>query len=463
MSKFDITTSIFYKWRYYIGYSFVALILLSVLTIAAFFIPAGISPAEHASIITSSQLEISQLWHNTPIDAPYYLLQNLTLHFFGVTLLGIKLPSIILGIATAAGIIFLLRRWFSKNVSVLAALIAVVTGQFLFLAQQGSSDILYIFWPTIVLLLATLVAKRARFRTLWKYLFFIAAALSLYTPLSIYVLIALGSAILLHPHLRYLIRRLSRIKLAAGFVASILIVTPLILTILSNPRMGLTLLGVPSSWPNLLENLSQLAHQYFNFLSPGDGTMLLPIFGLGSMLIIAFGLYRLIKTRDTVRGYLVLTSLILLLIVQIFNPVFISITFVPFLLLLATGLEGILSSWYGIFIAGLIPLVVLVGTMVIFGLERYSYSYRYTPEVVQNFSQDILNIPREASPLVVTEGQAPLYNAIKAYEPSLLVTTEYPEDGAYATTAAARNPDSTPYKVITDSASKNAARFYIYK
>jgi hypothetical protein len=101
--------------------------------------------------------------------------------------------------------------------------------------------------------------------------------------------------------------------------------------------------------------------------------------------------------------------------------------------------------------------------MVIFGLERYSYSYRYTPEVVQNFSQDILNIPREASPLVVTEGQAPLYNAIKAYEPSLLVTTEYPEDGAYATTAAARNPDSTPYKVITDSASKNAARFYIYK
>ncbi len=469
MSKIDITTSLLYRWRYQIGYTIILILLVSLLAVAGFLIPNGLTEQELKGIITSSQLVPSELWHNTPFNAPFYLLQHVTLSLFGVTLIGIKLPSLLLALITAICMVLLLRRWFTPGIAVLASLLAITTGQFLFLAQQGTVGILYLFWPTVLLLLATLVAKRVRYSTVWKILFFIVAALSLYTPLSIYVLIALGSAIALHPHLRYIVRRLSRMRIIIGIVVALALITPLVLTIIREPSMLLTLLGIPNEWTGLLANISELARQYFGFLSLGDKSIMLPLFGLGSALIITYGLYRLVRSRETVQSYVILAWLVLLLPVLIMNPVFISIMFVPLLLLLATGLEGILRNWYGIFprnpyarIAGLLPLIVLVSSMVLFGLERYGYGYRYAPDIVQNFSRDILIIP-DTSVLVVTDDELPLYQALSRYGSGISVTTKQPSQGAYAITAAAYTGKKIPATVVTTERIDDAARFYVYK
>lgn len=470
MSKIDITSSFLYRRRYWIGHSLIAIALISLISVSAFLIPSGLTEQAHTSIITSSQLDVPKLWHTAPLNAPFYLAQHAVLSIFGVTLLGVKLLSIILGLITAFCMILLLRHWFSHGVAVLASLLAVTTGQFLFLTQQGTISVLYLFWPVVLLLLATLVAKRAKFHGAWKVLFFLSAALSLYTPLSIYVLIALSSAIMLHPHLRYIIKKLPRMRIALSAGAGLVLLAPLLITIVKDPSVGLRLLGVPSEWPaSLLANLGELAGHYFGFLSLGNQSVMLPVFGFGSMLIILYGLYRSIRTFETVQSYVILAWIVLLFPVLVINPAFTSIMFVPLLLLLATGLERILGTWYGIFpfnpyarVAGLIPLVVLVGGLVLFGLERYGYGYRYAPEVVQNFSHDVLIIPKVPT-LVVTDKERPLYDAVAQYNNNLTVTTTTPSTGPYAMTADAYTGKKIPNRLVTTGAADNAARFYVYK
>ena len=470
MSKIDITSSFLYRRRYWIGHSLIAIALISLISVSAFLIPSGLTEQAHASIVTSSQLDISQMWRTAPLDAPFYLAQHAVLSIFGVSLLGVKLLSIILGLITAFCMILLLRHWFSHGIAVLASLLAVTTGQFLFLTQQGTVSVLYLFWPVILLLLATLVAKRTKFHGVWKILFFLSAALSLYTPLSIYVLIALGSAIMLHPHLRYIVKKLPRVRLAVAAGIGLVILTPLVLTIIANPSVALRLLGIPSEWPpSLLANLHELAGHYFGFLSLGNQSIMLPVFGFGSMLIILYGLYQSIRTFETVQSYVILAWIVLLFPVLVINPGFTSIMFVPLLLLLATGLERILGTWYGIFpynpyarVAGLIPLVVLVGGLVLFGLERYGYGYRYAPEIVQNFSHDALIIPKVPT-LVVSDEERPLFEAVARFNGDFKVVTSAPDSGSYAVTAKAYNGKKIPYQLVTTSANNNAARFYIYK
>lgn len=470
MSKIDITSSFLYRRRYWIGHSLIAIALISLISVSAFLIPSGLTEQALNGIVTSSQVNVSQIWHNAPLHAPYYLAQHGILSLFGVSILGIKLLSIILGLITAVCMMLLLRQWFSHGIAVLASLLAVTTGQFMFLTQQGTTSVLYLFWPVVLLLLATLVAKRARFHAVWKILFFISAALSLYTPLSLYVLIALASAILLHPHLRYIVKKLPKLRLAMGTAIALAVVTPLIITGIKDPTVFLRLLGIPSEWPSSITgNLNELASQYFGFLSLGNQSIMLPVFGLGSMLIILFGLYRSIRTYETVQSYVILAWLVLLFPVLVINPQFISIMFVPLLLLLATGLQRILSTWYRIFpfnpyarVAGLIPLVVLVGGLVLFGLERYGYGYRYAPEIVKNFSHDVLIIP-DVPTLVVAKDQQELYSAVASYGGHFTITTTAPTTGSYAVTAAAYDDNRIPNHIVTTGAASDAARFYVYK
>lgn len=333
----DMTTSFLYRWRYWFGYGAIGLLLAVVLYVAGVIVPGALTDAELRSIVASSTISEAGLT-SMPINAPYYALLHLSLSVFGVTLLGVKLPSLILGFLTAVMMLLLLRRWFSPGVAVLASVVAITTGQFLFVAQQGATSVLYLFWPTLLLLLATLVAKRVRWSSTWKILFFISAALSLYTPLSLYVLIALGSAIVLHPHLRYLVRRLSRLRLAGGMLVAAILLVPLVLTSVQHPSFLLELLGIPTAWPDLWANLQNLAGQYLGFMSLGTGSILLPIFGMSSMLMILFGLYRLVRSYTDVQSYVILAWLICLLPVLILSPGYVSIMFVPLLLLLASSL-----------------------------------------------------------------------------------------------------------------------------
>lgn len=485
MGKLLVTDFTTYKYRYQIGYGLILLVLITLLVVAGLYVPGGLSDAEMKSTVISSSLATANLASFTIIDLPYHLLQNASLSIFGITTFSIKLPSLLLGFVSAIGMFLLLRRWFKHNIAVIASSLTIATGQFLFVSQNGTPSIMFIFWSIYLLLVAMLVVRNARHGTLWTFAFFIGAALSLYTPLSAYVLLAIGSAALLHPHLRFMLRRLSKLKFAAAGLVSIVLLIPLIYGIYKNPSLGLELLGIPTVWPNLGSNLSQLVTHYFDVISPTSGIIMTPIFSFGSIALIILGLFHIISARHTARSYIISVWGLLLIPILLINPSFVSITFVPLVLLLATGVQTLLHQWYRLFpknpyarIVGLLPLTILVGGLLLSGIERYMYGYHYDPGTVTSFSRDLRILNQELSKrsgditLVSSKEHEPFYQAVASNTKqhknvSLRVTTAAP---ATASTIVVERSQHTKTKVslplqkiLTDTRSKDADRFYLYK
>lgn len=474
MAIINFSTFSLYRWRYIIGYGVVGLFLAGLLLFAGLFLPGGLSQDEMQSVVASDSLHITDFSSFAQLDLPYLLLQNASLHLFGATTFSIKLPSLILALFTALGMIFLLRRWFSHNIAVLGSFIAITTGQFLFIAQNGTAGILYIFWPTLLLLLGTLISRSKKQAFIWKVLFFIAIALSLYTPLSIYPVLAIIIATALHPHLRNIVRNLSKIKLAGALVVGLILLLPLGYGIIQDPSLGLRLLGVPSESPNISSNVAQLLKQYLDFWTPSTTSLMTPVFGLGSLLLIAFGLYRLIRRRETTQSYLIISWILCLIPVLIINPSFTSVTFLPLMLLLTSGLQGLIGYWYRLFprnpyarIAGLIPLIVLVAGLVVSGLDRYAYGYFYQPSTASHFSKDLSLLPAKTTLLVVGDDEQPFYTAVSHSRDDLNVSSQ-PSGGSFVATHEAYHDHSgfkgyTVESIITSGSSEDSDRFYLYK
>ncbi|MFZ1302195.1 MAG: glycosyltransferase family 39 protein [Candidatus Microsaccharimonas sp.] len=472
MATLDFSNYSIYRWRYIIGYSIIGLLLTGVFVFIGFFLPGGLSTQEMASAVQSASLSFSDPATLAIPNLPYYALQSLIFTLFGISIFTIKLPSLILAMLSAVGFILLLRRWFKPNIAVLASLIAITTGQFLFIAQQGTPEILYLFWPIVLLLLGTQITRVHKARFLWKILFAISAALSLYTPLSIYPLVAIALATVLHPHLRNAVRRLSKPRLVAVTILFLLLIAPLVYGIVLNPQLGLTLLGVPATWPpDLVTNIQTVVWQYFVFWEPNVGTLMTPVFGLGSAILILLGAYRIIRTRETTRSYLIIIWIICLTPVLLFNPTFTSVTFVPSMLLLAAGLTSLIGYWYRLFpfnpyarITGLIPLIILVFALSISGLARYVYGYHYSPNQASLFSKDLALLPKDTRELIVSNDERAFYTAVAKYRDDLKIV-ELPSGNTFVMTRTARtNFDNYQiYRIITNGYTNESDRLYVYK
>ncbi len=471
MATRDFSKYFLYRWRYVIGYAIIGLLLAGLLVFAGLFLPGGLSQAEMTSVVRSAALDFTNPVSLAIQNLPYYAFQAGIFSLFGVSIFTIKLPSLILALLSALGFIMLLRRWFKPNIAVLTSLIAISTGQFLFISQLGTPSILYVFWPVVLLLLGTQVTRGKRFRFLWKILFAISAGLSLYTPLSLYPLIAILLAIALHPHLRNALRKLSKLRLSAVTLIFLAIIAPLIYFITLNPSMGLLLLGIPSVWPpDLGQNTVTVLQQYFMFWAPSVTTVLTPVFGLGSALIIGLGLYRLIRTRETTRSYLVIIWIICLVPVLILNPIFTSVTFIPSMLMLAAGLTSLIGYWYRLFplnpyarIVGLVPIVILVAALITTGLARYVYGYHYGTETVPMFSRDLALLPADNKELIVGKDEVAFYTAVDDYR-DISVVAEPSLDTFVTTREAKGNYDGYKVvKIVTGSLSQESDRFYVYE
>lgn len=479
----QITDYLLYRWRYILGYIVIGLAFVWLLGVAGLFVPGGLSLSEMRSVVTSQALSVTSFDPHTVINAPYQILQRISLELFGVSNISIKLPSLLLGLLSGFGMLVLLRTWFRRNVAIITTILVITTGQFLFVAQNGTASIVYLFWSVWLLVAATMVSRQAKGAGLWKIALFGIGALSLYTPLSIYIILALIGAVFLHPHLRYLLRQLSKPKLVAASLCALVLLAPLAYAIVRQPSLGLTLLGIPATLPNLQENAMQLMHQYFDFISPSSGMLMTPVYGLGSMVLIVLGIIRLVTTKYTARSYLISAWVILLLPVLLINPSFTSVTFVPILLLMAMGVNALLGNWYQLFplnpyarIAGLVPLAVLIGGMVLSGVDRYTYGYTYDPNTAGNFSKDLRLLnntlakkDRGNTVIVTDKTETAFYSVVAHYQKdtAILLPKQAPKGApktiiyshaAYKTV----KPTTVPSQIVTDSAGQNGDRFYIY-
>lgn len=471
MAISDFSKFFLYKWRYVIGYVAIGLIIASLLVFAGLFVPGGLSNPEVLSVIESHQLNYGELSTVTILNLPYHALQDALLTLFGPSVFVVKLPSLILALLTAVGLIILLRKWFRPNIAVMASIIAISTSHFVFIAQQGTPEILYVFWPTALLLLGTLITRQKEHRTLWKVIFGVTVALSLYTPLSIYMVLAIGLTIMAHPHLRTVIRKLSPQRLVLSFGAFFVTLIPLIIAIFQDPSLIVKLLGIPSEWPNLAENIGIIFQQYFLFWAPATLSLITPIFGLGAFILIVSGIWRLIKTFATTQSYLIIIWFVCLTPVIIINPDIINVTFTLTVLLIASGLTSIISYWYRLFpknpyarITGLIPIIILIAALISSGVIRYVYGYYYNPSAANLFSNDISLLPEDTTQLITNSEERPFYEAISGYKKDSFEVSDKPTSEKVVTTRNAKlnSKEYTLSKIITNNRIENADRFYIY-
>ncbi|MGV9001884.1 MAG: ArnT family glycosyltransferase [Candidatus Saccharimonadaceae bacterium] len=470
MAMHDFSHYFLYRWRYVIGYTFIGLLLAGLLVFAGLYLPGGLSTAEMTSVVRSASLSITDPATLAIQNLPYYAFQAAIFSVFGVSVFTIKLASLLIALVSAVGLVFLLRRWFKPNIAVLASLIAITTGQFLFIAQSGTPSVLYIFWPVTLLLLGTQITRAKRFRFLWKILFAIFAALSLYTPLSLYPLIAISLAIAFHPHLRNIVRRLRRPRIVIVSLIFLLLITPLVWLITLSPQLGLTLLGIPRVWPpDITANTMTVFAQYFLFWEASTTEVMMPVFGLGSAILISLGAYRLVRTRETTRSYLIIFWIVCLMPVLLLNPSFTSVTFVPSVLMLAAGITSLIGYWYRLFplnpyarMAGLVPIVILVVALITSGLGRYIYGYHYDPQVAPQFSKDLTLLPKDTMQLVVADSEQAFYSAVASYRDGLIIVTTPTKNSFVMTRLARIGIDGYEVKnIITNSLRGDSDRFYV--
>ena len=485
MKKRFITDLFLYKWRYVIGYSLLVILYFIGIVTAALYAPGGLSQSEIDTIAVTNSIHFD-LNGLSIANLPFHLLQLLFFKLFGVSLITIKAPTILLSIITGLALFFLLRRWFKPNVSVLSMIIMVATSQFLFIGQNATVEILYITYTTLTLLFATLVIQHAKFSQLWRIALALTVIFSLFTPYFWYINLGLLAIAIAHPHPRHFIfSRKYHVQWLPATCVAVVFVAMIAYLCIKSPQLLQDLLDINSLNFNLLENLRAIFYLYFNINPYIVNGHITPVMDFSVIFLIIFGLLKTLQNFYLARSFMVWSWLLLTLPLIIFQPQLSALLIIPCFILLAIGIESLLSEWYGLFprnpyarITGLVLISSLVLVLTVGGLTKYVNSYRNYPIAVNEFSQDLMVFTKEVAgnndriAILVDSKEQPLYQALAQHSlPQLTVKTIYsPEEktspiyvSLAAKSALPKNHKMQLTKIVVNDRSQNSDRFYLYK
>lgn len=379
-----------YRYRYIVGYVAFGILLFALLLFAIEQAPRGLSNQEMNSAVTSVNINVFRPTSTNIIDAPYHVLQKISIQQLGLTTVSIKLPSIIIGAITGVCIVLMLKKWFRRNVAIITAIMVVTSVGFLSLARSGTPMIMTMFWSVILLLGATQVLHATKHRFIWRLVCLAATAFLAYSPFGIYPLLAIVIAGFFHPHVRHQFKRGTWWQNLIAGLTVLIILLPLIIATIYNPAIGLTLLGVQTGEgfqaSQTLTNGAQIIDMLFNFTNNTVGVVVTPLFGLATAALLILGLLKLLTASYSARSYMIFIWLGLLIPVLIFRPDMVLLVIVPATLILAIGIETLIRQWYDIFprnpyarIAALVPLSVLLFSIITIDMSRYFYGHHYSP------------------------------------------------------------------------------------
>jgi 4-amino-4-deoxy-L-arabinose transferase-like glycosyltransferase len=450
-----------------------------VLLLAGLYVPGGLRTAEMHSSLQSGALSIESIDPTMVIDLPYHVLQRLSFIVFGVSIISIKLPSLLLGALTIFGLFLLIRTWFRRNIAVITTILAVTAAPFLFIFQDGTPNIIYRFFSIWILFSATYVTRKKLFGTLWKVLTGVLMATALYTPLGVYLVIAVLTTAFFHPHIRYTIKKFSRPRLWIAIVLGIISLVPLVYASFVDRSTLFTLLGIPTRDPEIRHNIMLIFSTVTGFGSADSGYLLKPLYSIGFMLLILIGVYKLVTYKHTARSYVTLSLSVFLIPLVIFNPERVLYLLPLACLMLALGIATLVTDWYKLFprnpyarVAGLIPLSIVVLGIAYSGIARYSNNYIYNPDILKHYSNDLRLVEREVSlthgkqkPIViVSKDDAGFYTMAASFNKNFVVADKLPTASAKIIISrdATVKPSADVEKIITSRFSDNADRFYVY-
>ena len=481
MKRF-VTEYALYRWRYVIGYTIAALLVTGVFIFGAFFVPDGLRIEEREAALISGSLSYTDFDPTTVVNLPYHLLQRLSFEILGVTTISIKLASVLLGLLSVIGIFVLLREWFRDNVAIITGFIALSMPALIFAAQDGTAAIFVIATSVWLLVSAMHVSRQRKPRIFWEMLAFTLVGFLLYAPLGIYLVLAVASTIIFHPHLRIMVRRLNVNVLVAGSLLALLLMAPLIYSVTSQSDIGLRLLGVPTEQPDFRDNAITLFTQLFGSVSGDTFFATPPLLSLGILAITVIGTYRFFLIKHTARSYIIWFWSLTLLPFVYLNPQY-TVYLLPLtVLMVGMGIDALTKNWYSMFplnpyarVVGLLPLTIIVVGIIFSGIGRYAIIYNNSPEVAGKFSQDLrlldtalATIERQEDrqiPILVDAAEQPFYELVASYRDDIAVQTNVTQTlpiVANHSFAERSEIAADPSRIITNKMREDADRFYIY-
>ena len=480
--KSHVTDYVLYRWRFGLGLLVIAVIIGVIVWGGALQTPGELRPEEIKSVATSSSLSKNSLDPAMIVNFPYHLLQRLSIYAFGATTFAIKLPSLVLATFTILGILVLTQSWLKRNVAMITTMALATTTQFLFMAQDGTPAITFNAIAVWLLVAGLRVTRGKYFHTFWKIAGGVLMAVALYVPLGIYVVVSLLITSVLHPHIRYIMKRLGKTKLLMAAILGLASTVPLVYAIIIQPSTALD--GLPSniSFTRIRTTALQAVLDLVGFSADSSGALLRPAYSLTLALVALIGLYRLVMTRYTARSYVTIILSVLLVPLILLTPAHISALFFVMTILIATGFDFLIRYWYRLFprnpyarLAGLLPLAVLVIGIIATNVTHYMDGYRYAPSVLAHYSSDLNLIHAYASKhdqmaLVATEREREFYHIVAERSPKITLRDQADQSpGTIVLTRDARRampaaPESWQLEcIITNGRAEQSDRLYVYK
>lgn len=286
-----------YNYRYIFAYTFILFFVGFFLFWRIGTVGPGLSQAEleTAAVHTNAREALT-----TPIYPLFAKLQVFSLKIFSVSTYSIRIPSVLIGVATILLLYQILKKWFGKPTALIGVAFVATADWFLFVARQATGAIEFSFWIVIALYSITKLLER---RSLWSIglaASFVALMFVPFGPYAVAVLTVsvLGSRVLRERLLgaSTLDKVLSAIVISAG-------IGFFVYSALNSNLMIAKLLGVEAGIPTPIEYVKNVITNGSAIVgtvpatNPANGVSGLFFVRFFELTFIIFGLFMFWKTR----------------------------------------------------------------------------------------------------------------------------------------------------------------------
>ena len=394
MKPLKVSETWLYRYRFIFGYA----LLITTGAFALFFRLGSLVPGinEYEASSAAGSLNIGNVISN-PVNFIYHSLQYVSITALGPTPFAIRLPSIVLTIAALGLFFYVLDHRFSRRAAIITTLLFVTSSWLLNTVRLGGPMALTIALLLLLLFITTKMDKKYHFG--WLIGLTVAAALSLYTPYFIYLLLA--GIILSIPTIRRTAKDVKNRDLIVSGVIFIVLLIPLIYASVRDLTVAKTVLAIPEQLPSFQAFFSNvvdvIGHVIWSsvplpILHLGD----LPMLEIFSVSMVALGLYHYDHELTKNLSRLLLGGLlVVVLILGVSANQFDYVMLLPFVYFILTGgLVILFAQWNEIFpknpLARFIAIVPIGLLLLIVGgyhTERYFIAWANNPEVVAQHSE----------------------------------------------------------------------------
>ncbi|MDZ7744838.1 MAG: hypothetical protein U5K77_03745 [Candidatus Saccharibacteria bacterium] len=307
-----------------------------------------------------------------------------------------RVISVGIGVIAAVAMFLILRQWHTPRVSILATSLFITSSWFLNVSRIGTEDSAYLL--TLLLVLSGVWLHKKRHVFVASIIATVSAAFLLYVPAMSWLVLA--GVIWQRKRITAAIASLSIWWQSAVLIMAGLILVPLGWGLAQQPTLALTWLGLPQSWPTVVEfigNVVNVPKEIFlqRAHNPIYGIGRLPYLDIFTTIMVAFGVYSYAFRLKLDRTRLILAGMGFgVLFVSLADEVRISLL-LPFIYILAAaGITLLLQKWFTVFpknpLARGIAVAVMIAAIMtssFYHITRYYEAWPNTPETKQTFQQ----------------------------------------------------------------------------